>query len=181
MKIYGLKLYAWCVLLSAHKPNFWEKLAYYGKLLATVGPIVAMTQAFETWFVSNQIFIGLVLVALIINMIIGGAYHYKLHTFNHWEMARSNIKMMAGVYALYILLEMLRSVAEDNIVSETFKALVQLTTLLWPVSKSLKNLYIIYDKKFPPAFIMERLYNFEKTGNIQDLYGNDSHENTPGQ
>lgn len=180
MKVYLYKIYAWCILLSANKPTFWEKMCYFGKLVLAFGPIVAILEAFKLWAISNQVFIGIMLLALVMNCVIGMWYHDKMNTFKWSDFIKGNIRMFSGVVAMYILLEILRSAAGDNVVSEVFKSFVQLSTLLWPVSKSLKNLYIIFDKKFPPSFIMDRLYNFEKTGNVRDLYDKDNQINNAG-
>ena len=78
--------------------------------------------------------------------------------------------MIAVLIAAYILLEQLRIVIGDNIIGNGLKVVIQVSTLLYPTSKALKNLYILSNNQFPPAFIMERLYNFEKTGDLNDLY-----------
>jgi len=172
MMLFLQKVYVWLMLLTTNKPTFWDKLAYLGKLIATFGPIVALLEALRLWFVSNQTFIGGVILALIINMGVGLWYHAKAGTFSWKAFMLGNIKMFSGVMLMYIMLELLRSAAGATVISESFKIVVQTTTMLWPVSKSLKNLYIIHEKKFPPAFIMERLYNFEKNGNLKDLFDN---------
>jgi hypothetical protein len=55
-------------------------------------------------------------------------------------------------------------------VAEGFRVTIQISTLLYPTSKALKNLYIISNKEFPPGFIMEKLYKFEQTGDVAELY-----------
>jgi hypothetical protein len=61
-------------------------------------------------------------------------------------------------------------------VGESFKILIQVVTLLYPVSKVLKNIYILSNKQFPPAFIMDKIYNFEKNGDLKDLFDTDKKE-----
>jgi len=70
----------------------------------------------------------------------------------------------------YTILEMMHLRLGDNLLANGFKITIELSTLLYPGSKVMKNLYILSNKQFPPAFIMERLYNFEKTGNLKDLF-----------
>jgi hypothetical protein len=173
MKLFMHKIYVWIILLAEKQVTVWDKINYALKLLATFGPIVALLEALRIWFQDNQTFIGGVLVALLLNMGIGMWYHKRARTFSWSAFFEGNIKMFCGVMLVYILLELLRSAAGNTIISEAFKIIVQTTTMLWPVSKSLKNIYIIYEKKFPPAFIMERLYNFEKTGNVKQLFDSD--------
>ena len=78
--------------------------------------------------------------------------------------------MTTILFLAYTMLEMLRRTIGDNFISEGFGIIIQISTLLYPTSKALKNLFILSNKQFPPAFIMERLYNFEKTGNLKDLF-----------
>lgn len=170
MKLFIQKIYVWLILLSEKQVTFWDKLSYMGKLIATFGPVVALLEAFQLWFASNQVFIGAMLIALVLNMIVGVWYHMAQNTFSWSDFFRGNIKMFAGVFLVYIMLELLRMAAGHGIVSEGFKIIVQVTTMLWPVSKSLKNLHIIYGKKWPPPYIMNRIYNFEKSGNVKELF-----------
>src|SRR5690606_16330533 len=90
-----------------------------------------------------------------------------------------NIEMACVVIVVYIMLEMLRYTAGDNIAGEAFKILIQITTLLYPTSKVLKNVHIITSGRYPPKFIMRRLYNFEKNGDLSDFFNNKDDED-PG-
>ena len=73
----------------------------------------------------------------------------------------------------YVMLEMLRYTAGDNLAGEIFRILIQISTLLFPISKVLKNIFILSKGKYPPKFFMQRLYNFEKTGDLKDLFDKD--------
>ena len=78
--------------------------------------------------------------------------------------------MIAILLLAYTLLESLVLVVGTNMVAEGFRVAIQVSTLLYPTSKALKNLYILSNKEFPPAFIMEKLYKFEQTGDLAELY-----------
>jgi len=78
--------------------------------------------------------------------------------------------MLAILLLAYILLEALASIVGSNMATEGFRVVIQFSTLLYPSSKALKNLYILSNKEYPPAFIMEKLYKFEKTGDIAEFY-----------
>ncbi len=78
---------------------------------------------------------------------------------------------------VYGLLEMLRITAGNNFVGEGFKVLIQVMTLLYPISKALKNIYILSNKKFPPSFIMDKIYTFEKNGDLNNLFQIDKKQN----
>lgn len=173
MKIFLLKIYSSVILIGAKNPTLYEKFWYFVKIVGAFGPVVALLDALRLWFNSNSNFMAGVLVALLINMGVGWWFHKKNGTFSWKEFVKGNIKMFCGVLVLYFLLELLRSAAGDGVVGEGFKIVVQVATMIWPVSKALKNLHLIFERKFPPAFIMDRFYTFEKTGRLTDLYGND--------
>jgi len=176
LKLHLLKIFYSAILLSTDKPSFIEKVQYWAKVLLASAPVVAVLERLGFWYDSNSQFFRFVLIALLINMGVGLWYHLKMKTFSWKEFFSRNILMFVNVLLVYVLLDMLRITAGDNIIGETFKVLIQVTTLLWPASKALKNIYILNQKKFPPAFIMDRLYNFEKNGNIKDLF-NDKNDN----
>ncbi len=164
------KLFFSLILLNSEKPTFFEKVGYWLKLMLASAPIVAALEYFELWYKNNSQFFSFVLCALALNMGVGLRYHLVMKTFSWKEFFSRNIAMFINVLVVYVLLDMLRITAGDNIIGETFKVLVQVTTLLYPVSKALKNIYILNQKKFPPAFIMERIYQFEKNGNVKELF-----------
>jgi hypothetical protein len=48
---------------------------------------------------------------------------------------------------------------------------------IFPASKILKNIYILSNKQYPPSFIMDKIYKFEKDGNVTDLLGKENEDN----
>ena len=76
------------------------------------------------------------------------------------------------------MLEMMRLTVPKSIVTDYFGALIQITTLLYPISKILKNIYFLSGEKHPPKFIMDRLYNFEKNGNLKKLFDEESNSDS---
>jgi len=113
---------------------------------------------------------------LLVNMVVGAVFHNKMGSFDWVEMFKKNVLMWVVLIVVYAMLEMLRLTAGNNFVGEGFKILIQIVTLLYPVSKVLKNIYILSNKQFPPAFIMDKIYNFEKNGNLNELFDNDKKE-----
>lgn len=74
--------------------------------------------------------------------------------------------MLLVIIAVYPILDIVTLIIGQNIVTEVFSVSIQVSTFLYPASKILKNAYFISNEQFPPKWIMERLYKFEKTGNI---------------
>lgn len=158
------------ILIADTRPTFIEKLKYFAWIISTFAPIAWLIEGVSGWFLVNKQFAGFVLLAVIFNVIIGAWYHHKMNSFSWEEFLKKNILMVTVLFLSYTMLEMLTLTAGKNIMAESFRVIIQVSSLLYPISKCLKNLYILSNKQFPPAFIMERLYNFEKTGNIKDLF-----------
>ncbi|MHC0441624.1 hypothetical protein [Flavobacterium sp. 3-210] len=165
-----VKLLCDIVLIADTRPTFIEKLKYFGLIITTFGPIAWLLEGLTGWYLVNKQFAGFVLLAVVFNLVIGAWYHHKMNSFSWEEFLKKNILMITVLFLSYTMLEMLRLTAGDNFAAESFRIIIQVSSLLYPVSKCLKNLYILSNKQFPPAFIMERLYNFEKTGNLKDLF-----------
>lgn len=164
------------VLLFDHRPTFMDRLIYFFQVIGTFAPIAYLLDGLNFWFKTNQQFSSFILICLLVNMVVGAVFHSKMGTFNWVEMFRKNILMWVVLIVVYAMLEMLRLTAGQNFVGESFKILIQVVTLLYPVSKVLKNIYILSNKQFPPAFIMDKIYTFEKNGDLKDLFNTDKNE-----
>jgi hypothetical protein len=176
------KLLCDILLIADNHPTFLEKVKYFITIVSAFAPVAYFMNEVSSWFHNNQQFVAFVTIAVFINIWVGWVYHTKMGTFS-WEFFfKRNGVMIAILIVTYLLLEMLRMTMGPGIVGDGLKALIQVSTLLYPSSKALKNLYILSNKQFPPAFIMERLYNFEKTGNLNDLFPNkNKNENNENQ
>lgn len=164
------------ILLVDARPTFTEKIGYLFQVIGTFTPIAYLLDGLNLWFKTNQQFSSFILICLLVNMIVGAIFHSRMKTFNWVELFKKNIVMWVVLIVVYTMLEMLRLTAGDNFIGEGFKILIQVSTLLYPVSKVLKNVYILSNKQFPPAFIMDKIYNFEKEGNLQELFNIDKKE-----
>jgi hypothetical protein len=160
------------ILLADDNPSFWDKILYTINLLIKLSPIPYLLINFGLWFTNNREFAHGLLGSLIINMIVGVVFHLKMKTFSWEQFWLSNGAMWLICISVYWILESWVAVLGAGVISETFKTSVQFLTLFYPGSKVIKNAYIITNKKFPPSFIMNRIYNFEKSGNVNDLLEN---------
>lgn len=139
-------------------------------VLAKITPVVYILNLANWWFSENEQFGTFVCIALVMNMVVGMVVHLKNKTFNFVDFLGKNVIMVFVICSVYVMLEMLRYTAGDNIVGEIFRVLIQVTTLMYPTSKIFKNSYILTDGKYPPDFIMTRLYNFEKNGDLNEFF-----------
>ena len=170
LSIMILKFLSKIALLADNQPSFIDKLKYFFQVVSTLGPIVMICEGLSGWFIENRKFSILITAVLIINLGVGIWYHLRMKSFSWEEFILKNIKMAAILILAYSILEMIAITAGQNILADGYRTVIQLSTLLWPGGKVLKNLYILSNKQFPPEFIMERLYNFDKTGNLKDLF-----------
>ena len=133
-------------------------------------PLLMLYSYFSIWKDKNEFFYAGICTALLINALVGGVYHFKTGTFDIKEFLVKNTEMVFIIVAVYISLSLLNIPLDESEMGKIFKSVVQLTTLLYPVSKILKNAFILTNGKFPPQFIMKALYNYEREGKLKDFF-----------
>lgn len=171
------KVIAWLILFTENKVEFWDKITYLKNLLITFAPVAFVLHWFNWWFEKNQQFANFLVIGLFINMLIGVWVHLKMKTFDFKDFFKKNTTMIFACVSTYAALELLRYTTGDNIIAEAFKTTIQIMTLLFPVSKIVKNIHILTNGDFPPDFFIKRLYNFEKEGNLNDFFNGKNNNN----
>jgi len=171
------KLLARVILLADATPTLDDKVKYLGLAVIQLAPIAFALDWINLWIQDNRQFGFFMCLSLVINMIVGVWYHLDNKTFEFKKFLLKNVQMGFVIVIVYMMLEMLRYTAGDNLAGEIFKILIQITTLLYPTSKVLKNIYILTEGKHPPRFVMKRLYNFEKHGDMEGLFKTNKNEN----
>ena len=164
------KIFYSLILCSYDGVSLSVKLQYVTKLILTFIPLAFVLDGFGLWFSENSMFFSFILYTLVINMIVGLWYHIKLNTFSWKEFFVKNITMWVVILLAYPILEFMRLIAGDNLAGEVFKVTIQIATILYPASKILKNIYVLSNKQYPPSFIMDKIYKFEKDGDVKDLF-----------
>src|SRR5699024_7827836 len=109
-------------------------------------------------------------IALVFNLATGAWSHMRAKTFKVKTMILRNLEMCAIVIVGYTMLEMLRYTAGDNVAGELFRISIQIMTLMYPGSKIFKNVFILSKGRYPPEYIMRRMYDFEKNGDLNRLF-----------
>lgn len=176
MKELVLKYFARLVLISEPLVKISDRVDYFKAILVRLAPVAFVLETIQWWFSDNKQFGQFMCIALFINMVIGIWFHVSNKSFTWEDFFLKNGRMTAIVIVVYVMLEMLRYTAGDNIAGELFKITIQLTTLLWPTSKVFKNVYILSGGEFPPEFIMNKLYNFEKNGDLKAFFESNKKE-----
>jgi len=160
------------ILISYKKTLFIDKINFFFQSLIAASPVVFLLNNLGLWFEKNIQFCSFYIAAIIINMIVGAIYHRIYDTFCWKEMRKKNFGLIAGTIVSYAMLEMISLIIGENAIGQTFRITIQLMTLMYPISKIMRNIFILSDKKYPPAALMERIYKFEKTMNPSDLIEN---------
>lgn len=167
------------LLLENKTANFCEKITYLLQIIANFAPIAFVLEGLNLCFISNKQFFSFVVICLIVNVVVGAWYHKRKCTFNWESFFKRNLTMWVILILVYLVLEMMRLTVPKSIVAEYFGALIQITTLLYPISKILKNIYFLSGEKHPPKFLMDKLYRFEKNGNLKELFDEKNNDNRP--
>lgn len=158
------------MLLTDMHPNVWDRVKYLWTCFIHFAPVAFFLDLVNWWFTENQQFGTFMCIALVINMGVGAWVHVRNKTFCFKDFFKKNFEMCIVVIIGYVMLEMLRYTAGDNVAGELFRVSIQVMTLLYPTSKVLKNIFIISNGRYPPEFIMKKLYNFEKNGDLSKLF-----------
>lgn len=174
------KLLARIILFTELKEgnNYTDNISYFFKALVQLAPIAFVLNWFNVWFIENKQFFFFTCLMLVLNLVIGIWYHIRLRSFSWSDFWKKNLSMCATITVTYFVLEMFRYTAGDNLAGDIFRVTIQLSTLLYPGSKILKNVYVLSNKEYPPKFVMQRLYRFEKSGNPHDLVNDIKQDDT---
>jgi len=147
-----------------------ERFLSWCKVSLIVTPAVYILSALGIWFTDNHIFTSFMLTFIVFNMLLGIYVHqWKIRDFEWSVLLTKTLEMCFIVIAVYGVLEMVLIVSKQNILTDIFRISLQVSTLLYPGSKILKNAFIISGGEYPPEWVMKRIYNFEKDGNLKNF------------
>ena len=133
-------------------------------------PLLMLYSYFSTWRGNNEFFFAGICFALFLNALVGGVYHFKTGTFDIKDFLVGNTMMIFVISVSYISLAILSIPLDESGIGKMFKMSVQLMTLFYPVSKIVKNVFVLTRGKYPPQFVMKALYNYEREGKLKDFF-----------
>ncbi len=167
LKLMFFKLYANLIIYADGTSQNIERIDSYGRALLVFAPVAFLADLLDVWFIENQSFSLFVGGFVLVNAIIGGIAHQIKGDFS-WELLLiKTIKMASIIVLTYIILEGMVSPMGNNAISEGLIAAFQVATLLYPGAKILLNIFIWSDGEHPPKWIMQKVYNFKKNGDLQ--------------
>ncbi len=176
MKTLFAKIYYGILLMGDGKANMADKFEVYLKMTLSFSLVATFLQIVSDWYVTNQKFIVYFIIAVTANAILGLWKHHKLREFDWLIFFWKTALMLAVVIIVYLLLYILVDLAGNGIVVDGFKTTIQIATIFYPISKAIKSLHVISNGEHPPAWIMEKLYGFEKDGNVDQLFKTNTNE-----
>ena len=152
------------------KIHFRDRVYYFFIAFFKSIPLLMLYSYFSTWRGNNEFFFAGICFALFLNALVGGVYHFKTGTFNIKDFLMGNTMMIFVISVSYISLAILSIPLDESGIGKMFKMSVQLMTLFYPVSKIVKNVFVLTKGKYPPQFVMKALYNYEREGKLKDFF-----------
>jgi len=162
------------VLLSDEGVQQSERMISFLKLIIGFAPIVWALDLMGLWFNDNKEFIIGFVVIVIINAWYGIKKHKKLGTLDYKEFLIRTMEMISYAILTYIVLYIMNRIAGENLITESFGNVIQVSTLFYPASKFFKSLFVVSDGNHPPQWVMEKMYNFEKNGDLKKFLNTES-------
>ena len=162
----SLKFYCHLVLFTYGPLSWEERFINFLKTVLVFGPIAFALGALNTWYLDNRYFFFGVIALVFLNMVFGAVMHWKKNQFSIKEFLDKTAEMIISLSLIYFGLELIISRGGDNYITHGFRAVLQITSYLYPFSKIAKNVHILSKGKYPPEWIMLKLYDFEKTGDL---------------
>jgi len=162
-----------------HKGIVSQKIIASFTLGASLSPFAILLERITHWYVENQTYIYWVCVAIIFDYIFGVWKHLKKKTFS-WKQngigLLVKVGMAVGAGTLYEALPYF--LGEKNIVSDSLLTIMRLSVFMYPAGSCWMNMYVVTNETFPPIGWIDRIKNFNKNLNINELKnGKPSEEN----
>lgn len=147
-----------------------EKAEYFGKAGAPIGVLTFIFGTMSSWYMDNQGFTIAVAFFVGLNALVGGFMHWiKLLDFDWGELLLKTSRMILVIGLTYFVLEAMITIAGEGMIINGFRASVQVATLLYPGMKLIKASFILSNGEHPPKWLMEKLYNFNKNGDLRQF------------
>lgn len=148
----------------------WDRIKYALQALWISFPMIVLYNHLAEWHKSNTIFIESASIIIFINMIFGGASHWRQGTFSWKDLAIKNFMIIFIVLSSYLVLDRLFGFFHSTFVGDMLKSSVSFMVLMYPASKCMTSIFIVSNGKFPPEFLMKLFYSYEKTGRLKDFF-----------
>lgn len=157
---------------SKAKISWHDRLEYFFEVALKSVPFLFLYSFLSEWYEENQLFAISISTSLLVNLLVGARFHWVKGSFDLGTMLWKNLEMLVVVTGVYLLLGALSTPLGESMAGIAFKKTVEFITILYPVSKSLRNVFILTGGKHPPEFVIKALYQYEKDGKLKDFFDN---------
>lgn len=166
----ALRLFCNLIIIADTDSSWYARLDSYLKAVFFFAPIAFVANVLQAWFFDNKAFTTAVIAFVFLNMILGGWMHFRSGRFKWHVLILKTLLMLVVITITYFVLETIISFAGDNIIVGGFRAALQIATLLYPGGKMMKQIFILSDGQHPPKWVMEKIYNFQKNGDLKQFF-----------
>lgn len=149
--------------------NFSERIVLFLKSFLKIAPTYFIIKIIIGWHQDHAFFLNGLYCVLLLNAIVGALTHLKLGTFDLGEFFKSTLITIAVIFSVYFSLDVLGKSIPEGFIEVGFASSVQMMTLLFPISKILRNSFVLSNGSFPPMVLIQKLYNYEKDGNLKNF------------
>ena len=141
------------------------------KLSLITSPFILIWDKIVKWGVSNQDYVFIVLMAILLDWFFGIWKHLKKRTFSIKKNALGLILKIALTVGAGMLFEGLNSIVKDSadIVVLSLTIVTRVIVFLYPAVSAWQNIYIVSGERFPPKAWMDRINKFNENLNIKEL------------
>lgn len=157
------------MIMGDDRVGIFYRVISWIKITLIISPLTYLGDILGLWITDNHTFVTFVILAVLINLILGGIKHKKMNTFNWLVLFKKTGFIVIILICVYSILEMSLIIARQNIITDIFRITLQISTILYPGSKVIRNGYILSNGKYPPDWVMKKVYNFETDGNLKEF------------
>lgn len=141
------------------------------KISLAVSPILFIWDKIAKWGISNQDYILIVLMAILLDWIFGIWKHIDKRTFSFKNNAVGLILKISLTLGAGMLFEGLNSIIKDSadIIVVSLTIITRIIVFLYPAVSAWQNIYVVSGERFPPKAWMERINKFNENLNVKEL------------
>jgi hypothetical protein len=166
IKITFFKIFCNLIILSEGSGDTVQRIESLVRVMLYFAPIAFFMGVMDLWYEGNKVFTLSATGFVFGNAIVGSIAHFVRKDFNWETFLTKTMKMVLIIAGVYFVLELIISPIGDNQITDGFRSAIQVSTLLWPGGKILKNFFIWSGGEHPPKWVMEKVYNFQKNGDL---------------
>ena len=171
IKIYKMIRYLLLQFVNIADGDLPTKFSSALKLSLIASPFILIWDKIVKWGVSNQDYILIVLMAILLDWFFGIIKHLQKRTFSFKKNALGLILKIALTVGAGMLFEGLNSIVKDSadIVVLSLTIVTRVIVFLYPAVSAWQNIYVVSGERFPPKAWMDRINKFNENLNVKEL------------